>query len=299
MIMLQDNRAGRHGAPRRHNRRRSPRTLIAAVSGALVIALAVGIGVLTTRPASHSTPPETANHPKVTAKIAPPASWNLAFDASFPGSQLDTKTWATCFPWATGGCTNYGNNGEDKEWYQASQVQVSGGALHLVAQREPTAGLTQKGAAKEYACRSGMVTTFPSFRFEYGYVQVVAKVPFSNGLWPGLWLAAANKQWPPEVDLLEHWGTQADGKVYLHPTTGARQGGVVSTPGLASGWHTFTLYWTKSRLSWYYDGVQVFSTTTGVPQQSMYLIANLADYDTSAGTCSGQFSIKSVQVWQP
>jgi beta-glucanase (GH16 family) len=243
--------------------------------------------------------PLEMDKPQTVQEISPPASWKLTFDSSFSGTQLDTKTWATCFPWATAGCTNYGNNGEDKEWYQASQVQVSGGALHLVAQREPTAGLTKKGAAEQYACRSGMVTTFPGFHFKYGFVQVVAKVPMSKGLWPGLWLAASNQQWPPEIDLLEHWAAQPYGKVYLHPTAGPREGGVVAMPGIGNGWHTFTIDWTQSQVSWYYDGTQVLSTTRGIPQQSMYFIANLADTDTSAGTCSGQFVIKSVKVWQP
>jgi len=223
----------------------------------------------------------------------------LKFDATFSGTQLNTQSWGTCYPWASGGCTNFGNADDpDLEWYQAPQDQVSGGVLHLIAQRVPTNGLDKQGAAKEYACRSGMVTTYPSLRFEYGYVQVTAQIPFGKGLWPAFWLAAANEKWPPEVDMLEHWGSEAAGTVYLHPLTGARQGGPVSMPGLATGWHTFGLAWTKTRLTWYYDGVQVLTTAVGVPQQEMYFIANLADDDTSPGTCSGSLLIKSVQVWQ-
>jgi beta-glucanase (GH16 family) len=223
----------------------------------------------------------------------------LKFDATFPGSQLNSQVWSTCYPWASGGCTNFGNTDDpDLEWYQKPQDQVNGGVLHLVAQRESTVGVDKRGAAKEYDCRSGMVTTYPSLRFEYGYVQVTAQIPFGKGLWPALWLASANEKWPPEVDMLEHWGSEAAGTVYLHPLTGARQGGPVSMPGLATGWHTFGLYWSDNRLTWYYDGVQVLTTSVGVPQQEMYLIANLADDNTSPGACSGSLLIKSVQVWQ-
>lgn len=290
-----------HGAPRK-KARRSPKRLLSAVCGVLVATVAVGCGAAATGHSKQGGEPGNPDRSRISQNIAPPASWNLTFSSSFAGTQLDTKTWATCFPWAlpqAGGCANYGNSGQNKEWYLPSQVQVSGGVLHLVAQAEPTAGLTQQGTAKEYACRSGMVTTFPSFQFEYGYVQVIAKIPFGKGLWPALWLAAANEQWPPEIDLLEHWGTDDYGKVYLHPAAGPRQGGPKSMPGLANGWHTFTLSWTQSRLTWYYDDTQVFSTTTGIPQQPMYLLANLADFDTSPGGCSGQFLIKSVKVWQP
>lgn len=233
------------------------------------------------------------------ATPAPARGMTLKFDATFAGSQLNTQVWGTCYPWATGGCTNFGNTSDpEQEWYQAPQDQVSGGVLHLVAQRVPTAGLDKQGAAKEYACRSGMVTTYPSLQFRYGYVQVTAQVPFGKGLWPALWLAAANQQWPPEIDMLEHWGSQPNGTVYLHPLSGARQGGEISTPNLASGWHTFGVAWSKTKLTWYYDGAQVLSTTVGVPQQDMYLIANLADDIAGAGACSGSLLIKSVEVWQ-
>jgi beta-glucanase (GH16 family) len=144
-----------------------------------------------------------------------------------------------------------------------------------------------------------MVTTYPSFNFEYGYVQITANIPFAKGLWPALWLAASNKKWPPEIDMLEHWGTGPNGDAYLHPLTGARQGGAVTMPGLSAGWHTFGLYWTKTSLAWYYDGTKVFATSTGIPQQDMYLVANLAVDDAGPSGCSGSLLVKSVKVWLP
>jgi len=320
--MLPNNEASKGPAPRRETR--PLRYVSLMLSGVIISALAACSGAATNsaanNPAAIGATASTAVVASAAASTAPPkvaagrtarASDTSAptpapaqgmtqkFDATFTGSQLNTQVWDTCFPWASSGCTNFGNTDDpDLEWYQAPQDQVGGGALHLVAQREPTAGLNEQGAGKEYACRSGMVTTYPSLRFEYGYVQVTAQIPFGKGLWPAFWLAAANDKWPPEVDMLEHWGSQATGSVYLHPLTGARQGGSVTMPSLATGWHTFGLYWSKTTLAWYYDGVQVFSTSVGVPQQDMYFIANLADDNTSAGSCSGSLLIKSVEVWQ-
>lgn len=247
-----------------------------------------------------ATSARTASGSSASAATPPQAQgMTLKFDGTFPGTQLNTEAWGTCYPWASDGCTNYGNTEDpDLEWYQAPQDQVSGGVLHLIAQRVPTSGLDKQGAAKEYACRSGMVSSFPSLRFTYGYVQVTADIPFGKGLWPAFWLAAANEKWPPEVDILEHWGSEPSGAVYLHPLSGARQGGAVSMPNLSAGWHTFGLSWTKTTLTWYYDGTQVMTTSAGVPQQEMYFIANLADDNTSPGACSGSLLIKSVQVWQ-
>lgn len=301
--MLLDNTLSKQPDPPRKSRK--PRRVLSVVSGILAVAVLVSVGVVARNHFDHgnSDPGTTAPKGAPPKPFTPPAAWTVTFDPTFGESQLDTKVWGTCYPWAagSGGCTNFGNNSTDpeQEWYLAPQDQVSGGELNLVAQREPTPGLNEQGSAKEYACRSGMVTTYPSLNFKYGYVQITAKIPFGKGLWPALWLAASSKKWPPEVDILEHWGSQPDGSAYLHPLTGARQGGPVTMPALSTGWHTFGLYWTKTRLAWYYDGKQLFATSTGIPQQDMYLIANLAVDNASPGGCSGSLLIKSVKVWQP
>lgn len=295
-------RSGRHA--------NSPRRAMVVVASTIAVVAVVAVGVFARVSTRHNSTPQAAAakktlagspsaSPSVSPTIAPPAGWQLAFNASsFPGDTLNTNEWATCYWWDSTGCTN--NPTQEKEWYLASQVKVSDGVLHLVAQREPTMGLSPTGQPKEFACRSGMVTTLPSFNFEYGFVQVVARLPYGTGLWEGMWLAATNHDWPPEIDILEHWASQKDGKTYLHPVGGPRQGGSVNTPAnLSEGWHTYTLDWTKNQLVWYLDGRKVFSTTTDVPQQSMYIILNLADTSTAKGACTGSMDVKSVKVWEP
>ena len=231
----------------------------------------------------------------------------LTFDPGFSGSTL-SSTWSTCYDWATPsvGCTN--NPSTEKEWYLPSQVQVSGGVLNLTAKQETTQGKSSSGAAQTYACRSGMVSSKPGFNFTYGLIQVSAKLPYGPGLWPALWLAATNDQWPPELDIMEHWYSEQDYKIYDHTVGTSYVGGPVPTPvNLSAGFHTYSLLWTKDRVTWYLDGVQKFTTTDHVPQQAMYFIANVADRipdgDTSTsiapGDCNGTMQIQSVKVWQP
>jgi beta-glucanase (GH16 family) len=270
--------------------------LLTVLTATLAIAAAISLGVVAKQ--SPSGPGSTTTTLDANTQPVVPAGWKLKFDAGFPGSKLNTKAWTTCYWWSAGGCTN--NPTEEKEWYLPSQVLVGGGALHLVARRVATPGLSASGKPAVYSCRSGMISSAPGFNFEYGVVQVVARIPYGKGLWPALWLAASNHQWPPEIDILEHWNSDQQAKVYLHPATGARQGGPVFTPGnLSQGWHTFRLYWTKTRLTWYIDGVSVFTTTTNIPRQPMYVVANLADTTTTAGSCNGTMLVQSVKVWQP
>jgi beta-glucanase (GH16 family) len=241
--------------------------------------------------------------PALSADAAPvtvPATWKLTFDPAFAGTRLNTNVWATCYLWAepSVGCTNFGN-ADEREWYLPSQDLVSNGILDLAAERLPTPGRTAAGARKEYSCRSGMITSYPSFRFRYGYVQVTARIPRAAGLWSAFWLVDAQDRWPPEIDIMEHWGASDTG-VYFHPAEGPRVAADPRTADLAQGWHTFAVSWTAGSLIWFIDGREVMFTGTHVPREPMYFIADLADYELPAsGGCAGSLLVKSVKVWQP
>jgi beta-glucanase (GH16 family) len=227
----------------------------------------------------------------------------LAFHATFSGSRLNTRIWSTCYPSPKGqDCSNFSNKTTESEWYQKSQVHVHGGTLHLVSKKTPTAGLDRYGDPKEYACRSGMVTSHPGFNFKYGYIQVSAQIPNNSGLWPALWLAASDLKWPPEIDLLEHWGPPKNTTgVFFHPVSGSRTVVRFSGANLFKGWHTFGVLWSATELSWYIDGKLVITVRQHIPHQKMYLVANVAHYLQKRGgssSCTGTMLIRSVSVWQ-
>lgn len=231
-----------------------------------------------------------------------PSGWKREFNPSFTGSTLDTKVWDTCYPWANAkqfGCSNFGH--KEYEWYMPGQVRVSHGLLELTAERKPTTGISPTGKRLHYACRSGIVTTYHSFQFEYGAVQVVARMPRVGGMWPALWLAASNKQFPPEIDIVEHWvRPRFRTGVFLHSLAGPRPYNYPQTANLAVGWHTFTMIWTVHQIEWLIDGKIALVVKHGIPHQSMYFIANLANArPPSKGGCGGTFFIRSVQIWRP
>jgi beta-glucanase (GH16 family) len=229
--------------------------------------------------------------------VAPP-SGKPEFNATFSGSHLNTNIWDTCYPsMSQSGCTNYGN--KEYEWYMPSQVKVSGGHLRLIAQRTPVEGKARNGKTnKRYYCRSGMVTSYPGFKFKYGFVQVLADVPHAAGLWPALWLLSANGSFPPEIDMIESWGVNHETAAFFHPV-GARYSKGSIPLSLTQGWQTYSLRWTSSKLTYYVGGTVVLTVTQRVPHKPMYLLANVAEYVRPAnGNCSGQMLIKSVKVWK-
>jgi len=235
---------------------------------------------------------------------APTTGWNLVFNGVFSGTSLNQAQWQTCYPWESeSGCTNFGNP-QEREWYVPSQDQVSDGILHLVANKTATEGLSSTGAPKTYAYRSGMVTTYSSFDFTYGYVQVTARIPGTVGTWPALWLLPQTEAWPPEIDMMENYGTGTSAKfsatLHWRAATGLDEqtGKQITAPdNLATGWNTYGMLWQPGSIDWYLNGKLVDSYTgSAVPNQSMYFLANLAINGTAAS--SNSFDIQSVKIYQ-
>jgi beta-glucanase (GH16 family) len=311
-------RRARHRKPRPPAARRGRRLPARQALTALAAFLAIAVTVLTAADAPVlSTPSALPPPPPLPSSAASSASaaggqaasgpassvasdgWKLAFSTDFPGTQLDTATWDQCYPWTPSppGCTNFGN-ADEREWYLPSQVQVENGKLALTAQRTPTEGADVNGKPKAYTCRSGMVTTYDSFSFKYGIAQVTARLPFGKGLWPAIWFIPADGSWPPEIDVVEHWDTRPTASATLHyGKQNLQQRGTVPFPQADQGWHTYTLYWTPTRITVYYDDTLALTTTADIPQQPMYLLLDLANENDAPGSCDGTMYVKSVNIW--
>lgn len=284
--------------------------LVSVVVGAVI---AVVSFLLVSKPPSHpvshghGSRPLSSNSP-FTAPQLPPPGMHVSFRSTFDGPTLDRRIWFPCYAFVTAraGCTNYGNK-QEVEWYLPSQVRTSHGVLELTAAAIPTTGKAQTGAPKTFPYRSGMVTTYPAFQFTYGYVQVVARVPHGAQFWPAVWFLPATGASLPEIDMAEVFAndTKRSG-AFLHPVSGPTQGTSFPTATLSKGWHTFGLNWEPGSLTWYVDGQPTFTTETGVPDQPMYMLINLAATyyvrpclgASAPAFCTGTFSVKSVEIWQ-
>jgi beta-glucanase (GH16 family) len=285
-------RRPKHLAPRATGIRRHWLVYAIVVLGLAVVGAVTGIAYSTHGPERPQTaPPRSSERP--------------LFSSDFSATRLNSAVWSKCYPWmdSGSGCTNFGNG--EYEWYLPSQVELSHGVLNLVAKRIRTEGRAKDGAPKSYVCRSGMVTTYPGFRFKYGYVRIVARLPNTEGLWSALWMAAASFKWPPEIDIIEDWGRGVEPTgVFFHPTRGPVLYDYPSLGDLSVGWHTFAVDWTRTELTWFIDGKEVLSTRQGVPQQPMYILADLAYTSTnkalieSGSGCHGTLAIKSIKVWR-
>lgn len=240
--------------------------------------------------------------------------WNLVFHDEFDGSTLDEDSWVTCHWWDDEGCTIAGNN--ELQWYQPDNVSVEGGSLILSAHERPAQA--PDGTGFDYT--SGMVSTgSTSYRgsvkheFEHVYVEVRARIPPGQGLWPAIWMLPASRESTPEIDIMEILGHDLEElhMNYHYKDDGGNQhrvGDTWTTARPLTDWHVFAVDWQPRSLTWYLDGEKLFhyrdeEGAHTIPAEPMYLLANLAvggdwggppDADTRF---PAEFEIDYVRVW--
>ena len=252
--------------------------------------------------------------PVVPTPIGQSGEWDLLFSDEFNGTALDPSKWTTCYWWNNGGCTIGSNN--ELEWYQPGNVFVADGHLHLQAQRKTidanngetyffTSGIISSGrSTSDQMGHAGLV-------FQYGYVEIKAKLPGGRGLWPAFWMLPDNNESKPEVDIIEVLGHAPDTvhmALHYHELNGndARAKNVWAGPDFSAGWHTFAIAWQADALIWYVDGLERWRYTDQlyIPNQPMYLLLNLAVGGDWPGAPEGStifpsdYEIDYVRVWR-
>lgn len=147
---------------------------------------------------------------------------------------------------------------------------LADGALRITGTWRPD--LKDQLNGKEFA--SGAITTGPSFAQTYGYFEARMKLPDWQGGFPAFWMLPTDGSWPPEIDIMEQLGRQAD---RIHQMGNAVQ---VDT----TAWHTYGLEWTAERLAWFVDGQMTFETPNKGFHKPMYLLLNYALGGSWAGS---------------
>ncbi len=207
-----------------------------------------------------------------------PAGWKLVFADEFDGKALDPAKWTTY-----GDCWGGGNL--ERECYTArpENVSVHDGYLDLAARFERATGpalaldarspgVPSPEATKPFT--SGKVSTLGKFALTYGRVEVRARSPLGQGVWPAIWLLPeqfAYGKWPGsgEIDVMEtvnlgvHCGGCPGGiqnNVYATLHYGSfmhhqsQQRAAQLPKGTEGDWHVYVVDWSPGAMDWYLDG---------------------------------------------
>ncbi len=222
--------------------------------------------------------------------------WELVFGDEFDGTSLDRSRWddrSTAEP--DEGRGNKGN--EQLEWNQAANCEVAGGELVMTARREEHTS----ASGTRYDWTSCLITSTPSYAFQYGYLEERSVLPAPRGFWPAFWTwQARGVDHHTETDVYEFYSDNHR-RLYGTQHSGA-QGRCTWTPSSdpTAGWHTYGVAIEPSGTTWYVDGVEVCRTdaTSDAPTN---IIANLAVYSKippEDATVSATKRVDYIRAWR-
>ena len=247
------------------------RIQLETTSGALLAALGVLVGITTLILAKKNLRPALATPVASPTPMPQPATalgaGALVFSDEFGGQTLDTTKWIDSYP---DGVRTHSNH--EQQFYATDSHALKEGKLVLTAQRRTQGGMPYT---------SGMIASYGKFSQKFGRFEIRAKFPKGKGLWPAFWLLPVTKSWPPEIDILEILGHDPR-TIYFTNHWRSAGGQVPNVQGkladrdFSAEFHTISLEWHPEFLAWSVDGKEYFRTQEHVPQEPMYLLANLA-----------------------
>ena len=205
----------------------------------------------------------------------PGDEWELYWNDEFDGSTLDTTKWT----YESGVTAIYVEKQEN--------VTVQGGNLILTARH------ADPSSNKGRSFTTGAVNSGDKFSFQYGRLEFRARLPYGEGVHPGLWTmgdyyrtTSDELGWPRcgEIDVMElvgagseadrytesynrrttcnlHWGANRDAHEEIGTTSYFIQDG-----SLADEYHVYACEWDEDSITFYFDDIKISETKLDDPE---------------------------------
>ena len=209
--------------------------------------------------------------------------YKLKWADEFNAATLNLQNWS--FENGNGCPTLCGWGNNELQYYKPENTRFKNGKMIIEAKKEDFGN-------KNFTS-SKIVTKGRQF-FKYGRIDMRAKLPYGQGVWPAFWMLPQNTvygSWPKsgEIDIMEMIGKEPSknyGTLHFGPGPGSTQLG--RNVSLSSGifnesFHVFSLEWNENEIQWLLDG-RLYSTynkkefgAVNYPfNEEFFLIINLA-----------------------
>lgn len=195
------------------------------------------------------------------------------------------------------GIPGWGN--QELQYYTEDNAIVEDGVLKITAKREPTNG---------FDFSSTRITTLDNFSYEYGRIEVRAKLPEGGGTWPAIWMLGENFPevgWPEtgEIDIMEHRGNEQNvihGSLHLPGNFGGNAISETTTvEGVSQEFNNYTVEWSPERILFAVNDevYHEYNNTSGTPFNApFFLILNIAMGGTFGGDVDPGFMESTMEI---
>ncbi len=195
--------------------------------------------------------------------------YDLVWSDEFDGPEIDDSKWSYDLG---DGCDisedlcGWGNN--ELEYYtdRPENAYIEDGNLVIEAIKEIPFYLGQ------HQYTSARMVTKNKGDWKYGRIDVRAKMPIGQGLWPAIWMLPTDNVyggWPKsgEIDIMEYLGHEPEkvfGTIhYGHDFWRFNSQGLELEEGnFHEDFHLFTVYWTEDCIQFQMDGIDVGEANT-------------------------------------
>ncbi|MBQ9640239.1 MAG: glycoside hydrolase family 16 protein [Bacteroidaceae bacterium] len=263
-------------------------------------------------------------------QTADTAAWQLMWHDEFDsGSTFNPTRWQA----ERGFVRN-----EEDQWYQADNAYILNGLLIIEGRIDSipnphyTPHRNDWRSQRPYARYSAAsINTRGSFSFQYGRMEVRARIPAVNGAWPAIWTLGTQGEWPSngECDVMEFyhingvphilanaaWGNDRRYSAVWNSAKIPYQHFLDQDPGWGEKFHVWLMDWTADYIRIYLDGEllndidlrQTVNGSIGAHTNPFhaphYILLNLAIGGINGGVIQPEafpmrYEIDYVRVWQ-
>jgi beta-glucanase (GH16 family) len=241
-------------------------------------------------------------------EILDPSNWTIGLKDPISGDMVP----------AQGG--QYLLNSNYAGYITEEDSYVKDGALFLQNQKRSYSGTNPPG---NYNYTSGWVMSMHKCFFngsEKGiYLEVKARFPSGDKVWPAIWLIPESLTWPPEIDLWEYFGKFFEWDydemymryIHCHYTNPIEHNKKImgfNQNYHSDQWHTYGFQWSSTNMIWSIDGIVVHTIEKGVqvdeidwPKEYFYIVMNngvLASVSDENTNWPNHLMIESIALYE-
>lgn len=132
--------------------------------------------------------------------------WKLVWSDEF---NRDGKLDESCWSYENGFARN-----QELQWYQPENAYCRGGVLVIEGRQEERPNPLYEAGSSDWRKKrekimytSTCAITRGKKEFQYGRLEVRAKIPTASGAWPAIWTLGTGMEWPScgEIDVMEYY----------------------------------------------------------------------------------------------
>jgi len=252
-----------------------------------------------------------------------PEGYSFVWGDHFSATTIDTSKWVVAslrdpvsgdlVPGAQG---DHLLNDKYEGYVTEEDSYAEEGSLILLNQKRPYTGTSPAG---NYNYTSGWIMSMHRGYFNKCYIEVRAKFPSGDKVWPAIWLIAEDLTWGPEWDLWEYFGYRNNigyDNMGTHLMTGPWNNVKWDSSWIqpfddlydCETWHVYGWEWTDTQAVWTIDDVVVHTLQKSAtkdpaawPDEEMYIVLNngtkTASPDSNT-TWPNQLEIDYIEVYQ-